>query len=282
MKNVILQVLVLLLTCAMAAAQEPDHVRGGNFTKTITYNTTGFHRDGIRPTYNLEGKDIRDKIFFGLTNSPVEVTLVSFLGGNSGGFRLYKSYPDRRWRLEVIPFGNYEYEVCSIPDEIDRIEVPYRYLNWLKTGSTETPDIDTRIELFKEIPLSVHVKVSAQNKRADAARNDEKTYTSRRPETKIVVVDCLGEMLYERTAAFVDGFRAEGGISLIDDGYGVRFRCVIGDKLHTLSIGNPGGRAEKLSFFYMRMIDEMSKSVPFDEKKYIAELESIDIKPIAR
>jgi len=278
MKNVILQVLVLLLTCATATAQEPDHVGGGYFKKTVSHSR--HMGDKEQPAYILDEKSVADKIFFGFTNSPVEFTFGSI--GAMSGLKLYKTHADSLWRLEIIPVGSYSADIAAIHDETAQIEIPYKYFNWLKTGSTEEPHIEIVSELHKSLPEEVLKKIEEQNVQAYRAEHDEKTYTSRRPETTIFTVDRLGDMLYERTVSLIGGFKAEGGQGMFEDGYSVKFRCEVGDELWTLNIHEPQNLAEQMAHLYMRIIDETSINAPFDEEKYIAELESLDIKPIAR
>jgi hypothetical protein len=54
------------------------------------------------------------------------------------------------------------------------------------------------------------------------------------------------------------------------------FRCVVGGELWSLSIHCPQNRAERMSDLCCLIIRDAMEAGPFDEGKYISELEKIE------
>ena len=78
-KSFIVFVLIMFLN-ENIFSQEAEHINGGSFSKKIEYNIIVAGNDHC---YNLEGKSILDRIFFGITNSPVEFVIKSSFDGAS-------------------------------------------------------------------------------------------------------------------------------------------------------------------------------------------------------
>jgi hypothetical protein len=95
MKKSIILTLLSLLSWCVAFSQGPDHI--DIIEKSVTLKS------------DLEGKSQYEKMFWGYTNSPVEFFAAGIRA--QGGLRLYKTWPERRWKVEVIPFQDYWMEM---------------------------------------------------------------------------------------------------------------------------------------------------------------------------
>jgi hypothetical protein len=259
--------------------REHDNGDGASFTKTVTYNLRNYPDSLGRPVYNLDNKTVEEKMFFGHTNSPVEYTGYAFPSLQSCGMRLYKKHPDdQKWTLEVIPIDNYGKQIDAIENEIKQIEIPHQYFNWLETGRVETTDFHVLERTLMNIPKPTLEKLHEQNRKAYNAEHDENTYLSRRPEVKTLIVGRLGDLLHEKTTALFTNFKAGTNPMSWDDGYGAKFRCVVGPELWTLRVHMPENRAGQLSGLYMDIIRVATEDggSSFNEEKYISELEKIE------
>jgi hypothetical protein len=283
MKRAIFLALTALLSWQLAMAQKSDHINGDHFQKRVIYNAYPYLDENKQPVYNLEGKGVFDKIFFGFTNSPVEYIIAGM--DSQGGLRLYRDRPDSRdWKLQIIPITDHWMAVSEVERDIKMVEIPWDYLAWLQPDLRKevwenyygSIGAEAIIKLFPDIPKSVHEELQEHNRKAYRAKESEETYTSRRPETKIFAVGRLGDILYDKVFALISNFRAEGGIMQWDGGYGATFRCVVGDELWSLHINNPENRAERMSDLCVRIIRDAMEGGQFDEEKYISELEKIE------
>ena len=106
MKKSLFMALAALLSWQAAFSQRADHV--DIIEKSVT------------PKTDLTDKSQVEKMFWGYTNSPVEYYAAGIKA--QGGLRLYKTWLERRWRLEAIPFQNYWIEI----DEWERQTVDER------------------------------------------------------------------------------------------------------------------------------------------------------------
>jgi hypothetical protein len=256
MKRLLFLVITVLLSCQIAFSQEVqgvDHINGGRFEKKIEYNASSGitkidEKTGVEsPYYEVKNKTPLEKLFFGLTNSPVEYVIETSFEG-SAGLRLYKKRPDgRNWILEIIPFGDYELAARAVKRETEEIEIPLWFLG--------------------RLPQNYQEQVRENNAKVSSAAGKEETYKQCRPKTKIFTLNHIGDRLREEITALIVGFRAEGGTALIVDGYTVTFRCVIGDELWTLTIHMPQRRARQMSDLCRQMIEDAQLG-EFDESKY--------------
>jgi hypothetical protein len=255
MKTLWFLVITVLLSCRFAFSQEvqgAEHINGGHFEKKIEYNTSSgvrfIDRTGAQiPNYEVKNKTPLEKLFFGLTNSPIEYVIETSFEG-SAGLRLYKKRPDsRNWTLEIIPFGDYELAARAVKRETEKIEIPLWFLG--------------------RLPQNYQEQVRENNAKASSAAGKEETYKKYRPQTKIFTLKHIGDRLRDEITTLIVDFRAEGGTAWIFDGYTATFRCVIGDELWTLTIHEPQNRSRQMSDLCRRMIEDAQLG-KFDESKY--------------
>ena len=96
-KSFIVFVLIMFLN-ENIFSQEAEHINGGSFSKKIEYNIIVAGNDHC---YNLEGKSILDRIFFGITNSLVEFVIKSSFDGASA-FRIVDNSSDSSSLIEIM------------------------------------------------------------------------------------------------------------------------------------------------------------------------------------
>ena len=99
-KSFIVFVLIMFLN-ENIFSQEAEHINGGSFSKKIEYNIIVAWNDHC---YNLEGKSILDRIFFGITNSLVEFVIKSSFDGASA-FRIVDNSSDSSSLIEISPIS---------------------------------------------------------------------------------------------------------------------------------------------------------------------------------
>lgn len=71
MNRILIMFLLVIFFNGTVFSQEIDQVNGGHFSKKIEYNVIAMGTTGADKCYNLKGKSILDRIFFGVTNSPI-------------------------------------------------------------------------------------------------------------------------------------------------------------------------------------------------------------------
>jgi hypothetical protein len=162
----------------------------------------------------------------------------------------------RDWKLEVVPFGDYEMAERIVKRETEEIEIPLWFLG--------------------RLPREYQEQVREHNKKAPSAASNDETYKSHRPETKTFTLHHLGDRLYGKMVALIGGFKAEGGSAMIMDGYTATFRCVVGDEVWSLRIHEPQKRALQMSNLCRQIIEDAMAGNEFDEWKYVRMLESIE------
>lgn len=241
-------------------SQEIDHTNGGHFFKKIEYNMIARGTTGSHNCYNLEGKSILDRIFFGVTNSPVEFVLRTSCEGASA-FRIVQNPSDSTYLLEVMCLPDSE-ELSKIEKilsaKVHQILLPGKLLN---STSLTLDDME---------------KIKEHNKEANFFSNRDDLYKPYRPESALFKISReLAEKMHSKVGMLINDFRAEGIPPAIADGYMVTFRCVVKDELWTLNIHMPQKKALFLSDICKQMIID-SKIKKFDEAKYLASLEQIN------
>ena len=126
-KSFIVFVLIMFLN-ENIFSQEAEHINGGSFSKKIEYNIIVAGNDHC---YNLEGKSILDRIFFGITNSLVEFVIKSSFDGASA-FRIVDNSSDSSSLIEImyLPDSEKLFEMERILSaQVNRILIPGELLN---------------------------------------------------------------------------------------------------------------------------------------------------------
>lgn len=99
--------------------------------KKKEHNVIAAGIEGTDKCYNLEGKSILDRVFFGITNSLVEFVLQSSFDGASA-FRIVDNSPDNSYLLEAmcLPDGEELSKTEKILSaQVNRIFIPGELLN---------------------------------------------------------------------------------------------------------------------------------------------------------
>ena len=259
MKKFIVLPLLSMLFIPPVFSQEADHIRGGRFQKIVEQN--GLFRGTVTGPaiglYNTENKPPLGKIFFGLTNFPVEFVIETSFGGNAG-LRLFRG-DNYQWMLEVVPFVDNAVSAKAVQ---------------AVRQMTEKKDIPG--ELLDLLPQEYQNEIKEHNEKAPVAAAREATYEPYRPETKTFTLHHMGDNLYEKTVALIDNFKGKGIPGWSADGYSVTFRCVVGDEVWTLRIHMPQKRALQLSNLFRQIIEDTREGKKFDEWKYVRMLEPIE------
>lgn len=258
-KNFVAFALVVLLH-ESAFSQKAEHVNGGAFTKTIEYNVA---MAGVKDTdcvYNLKSKSVVDRIFFGVTNSPVEFVLETAFDGASA-FRIVN---DASGGVSAI-------EVMSLPDSEKLVET-------VRILSAQVNPIHIPGGLLNSTSLTMNdmEKIGKHNKIAATALYDDSLYKPYRPKAiSFKVSNELSEKLYAKMKRLIDGFKAEGIPPIIADGYSVTFRCVVEDELWTLRIAMPQDKALLLSDICRQILTD-AQAGRLDESKYLKSLDQLN------
>lgn len=245
----------------IAFSQEAEHINGGSFFKKIEYNVITAGTDGAEDSYNLKGKSILDRIFFGITNSPVEFVFQSSFEGASA-FRIVNSALDNSYVLEVM--------YLSDSEELSKIE---------KILSTQVNPIFIPGELLNSTSLTLNdmEKIKEHNNVATASLYEDDLYKPYRPKsTSIKISTDLAEKLHSKIVMLINNFRAEGIPSTVFDGYAVTFRCVVKDELWTLNVNIPQKKALLLSEICRQILADV-KTKKFNENKYLKSLSRLKL-----
>lgn len=257
-KYFVVLVLMMFLN-EIAFSQDADHTNGGFFFKKIEYNVTFAGVDGTNYCYNLASKSILDRVFFGITNSPVEFVVKSSFDGASA-FRIVDNSPDSSL-IEVMYLSDSEklFEMERILSaQVNRILIPGELLN-----STS-------------LTISDMEKIKKHNDVAALSLYRDDLYKPYRPQSIAFKISTdLSKKLYSKMVMLIDNFRAEGIPPIISDGYAVTFRCVVKDELWTLNIRIPQNKALLLSEICEQILVDV-KANEFNESKYLKALDQLD------
>lgn len=258
------KLLIVFLACTLFLpelfAQDGDHINGGRFLKTIQYNRTGWIKNNGD---NIENKEDVEQLFYGKFNAPVEFLYdptVEYCGCYDGpsGFRLLMDSVKKSYVLEVRYITNFK--------EAENAAVG-KYTMKYPSSFGATPG---------EKPLTADEKKLLEKQKDERSKiiKEEALKLYKVKRVSLAVSKQFAEKLHNKTASFIDNFRAVGAIPLLFDGYTVYFRTVVGDELWLLNIHMPKGKALKVSDIY-RQILENAKNKNFDEEKYIKLLDEL-------
>jgi hypothetical protein len=185
----------------------------------------------------------------------VEYTIRSPKG--QAGLRLFKQSPNSpEWMLEVVLFGDYSTEMGAVARETEQVKIPHWFLEQLSQENRE--------------------QIKEHNEKVSVAAINDETYEPYRPEAKVFTLHHMGDRLYGKVLALINGFRGEGIPLGIAGGDSVTFRCVVGDEVWTLRIHVPQKRALQMSNLCRQIIEDAMTGNEFDEWKYIRMLEPIE------
>ena len=255
-KSFIVFVLIMFLN-ENIFSQEAEHINGGSFSKKIEYNIIVAGNDHC---YNLEGKSILDRIFFGITNSPVEFVIKSSFDGASV-FRIVDNSSDSSSLIEImyLPDSEKLFEMERILSaQVNRILIPGELLN-----STS-------------LTISDMEKIKKHNDVAELSLYRDDLYKPYRPQSiSFKISTDLSQKLYSKMVMLINNFRAEGIPPIISDGHAVTFRCVVKDELWTLNIRIPQNKALLLSEICEQILVDV-KANEFNESKYFKSLDQLD------
>lgn len=258
-KSFIVFVLIIFLN-ENIFSQEAEHINGGFFFKKIEYNVTFAGVDETNHCYNLASKSILDRIFFGITNSPVEFVIKSPFDGASA-FRIVDNSSDNSFLIEImyLPDSEKLFEMERIlSTQVNRILIPGELLN---STSLTINDME---------------KIKKHNDVAELSLYRDDLYKPYRPQSiSFKISTDLFQKLYSKMVMLINNFRAEGVPSIISDGYAVTFRCVVKNELWTLNINIPQYNALLLTEICKQILVD-AKAKKFNENKYLESLEQLD------
>ena len=245
------KILVIYLFCcffiSFTFSQDAVHEGGGQFSKKIEYNILS----NILPqkVYNLSSKGIHEKLFFGDCNSPVEFFIESFFEGEFG-FRIKTDSLKKSIILEIKYIANYR----EARNEAFR-KYPLQIVTW-----NQSPHLS--IEIYNQI-LSEN-----QEQMNRAYKEMENLYKI--DSCSYFISHQFAYKLYNKIVEMIRNFQAKGIPPIIEDGYSVTFRCVVGDEVWTLTIHAPTGQALRMSNICRQIIkDAIDKD--FYELNYLTD-----------
>ena len=237
-------------------SQNGDYIGEGFFTKTIEHNRIASTETN---DYNQKSKSDVEKLLFGDFNAPFEFFYnPPFPGyGNDdsevqSGFRICRDSSVNSFVLQIKKISNY--------DEARSKAVEFR--------PKSIPSLSASDEIKKQI--------------ADYNREVYPKYVNEVQKHLTVetisypISNQFAEKISEKMSSFIQNFKASGSpidvnkdgsitIHIMDDGYDVTFRTVVGSEVWSLKNHLPTGTALKMSDFCRQILKETNENKFNDE-----------------
>ena len=249
----------------MLFSQNSDHSGEGFFTKTIEYNRIASTETN---DYNQKSKSDVEKLLFGDFNAQFEFFYdPSFPGyGNDdsevqSGFRICRDSLDKRYILQIKKISNYEVARSKAAE-------------------------------FRSIGIS-SLSIPDESRKQIAEHNMEMRSKYANELQKHLTVEIISypisnqfaEKISKKMSSFIHNFKASGSaidinkdgritIKIIEDGYYVTFRTVVGSEVWSLKIHEPTGNSLKMSDFCRQILKEANDN-KFNEENYTKLLDKL-------
>ncbi len=258
MKRIIFVWFVYLFSIPFAFAQEVGkHFESGYYLKRIENNMRG-----AIGSYNMKSKSDIEKLFFGDFNALIEFYYNPSSEVNPcvpSGFRIFSDSLNSSYVLEVKRVLNYREAAEEATKEVK---------NEQKRQELNIPE-----SLFDSLPRDVFNQVWEYNQSIYNHTFYYDNYFEVLPKhfkveiKSIPISNQFAEKLYKMMVSFIDNFKAKGIPLSNTDGYSVSFRTVVDYDLWSLSIHMPGGNANTMANFCMKIINDANED-KLDELRF--------------
>ena len=247
----------LIMAGGASAVAESAVSEGRIFLKRVENNYANnvrirFENGTTGRYYNFNSKSTKERLFFGDFNAPVEYYYDPSSEASPDGPLGLRIYPDSvgQYVLEVKRFLNFRDVNRVVEDEFPIISIP-----WEVSLSAEQED-----------------SVKRRNRTIRAQQVEAKTKRYRVGSETVSIDSTLFESLHKAVVRVIDGYRSDGDLAIVLDGYAATLWAVVDYDVWTLNVHCPTGAMEQLSDLFRQMIVDVEAGT-FDEAKYIEALD---------